>query len=245
MLKIGLIGCGFMGAMHADCYKNIAGAELVALADIRPEKAAALAKGTNAALYGDGMELIENAKVDIIDICLPTFLHARYALAAMDKANYVFIEKPVTLTVAEGEALLQKQKETGCQVQIGQVIRFWDEYVELTKIVGSGAYGKVVNANFRRLSPLPTPVVLVGDMNAIPETAEIKVVGEALGGRGMRDVTAEAGGTFHGYGQVTPPAKIDYIFTDAPAEDGRVVADEGKDGLYYSDHFAIAATIDI
>ena len=156
MLKIGLIGCGFMGAMHADCYKNIAGAELVALADIRPEKAAALAKGTNAALYGDGMELIENAKVDIIDICLPTFLHARYALAAMDKAKYVFIEKPVTLTVAEGEALLQKQKETGCQVQIGQVIRFWDEYVELTKIVGSGAYGKVVNANFRRLSPLPT-----------------------------------------------------------------------------------------
>ena len=156
MLKVGLIGCGFMGAMHANCYRNIADVALTAFADIRPEKAAALAKGTNAALYGDGMELIENAKVDIIDICLPTFLHTRYALAAMEKAKYVFIEKPVALTIAEGEALLQKQKETGCRVQIGQVIRFWDEYVELTKIVGSGAYGKVVNANFRRLSPLPT-----------------------------------------------------------------------------------------
>lgn len=97
----------------------------------------------------------------------------------------------------------------------------------------------------QRLSPLPAPVVLVGDMNATPEAAEIKVVGEALGGRGMRDVTAEAGGTFHGYGQVTPPAKIDYIFTDAPAEDCRVIPDEGKDGLYYSDHFAIAATLTV
>ena len=156
MLKVGLIGCGFMGTMHANCYKNVAGVELIALADIRPEKAAALSKGTNAVCYGDGAELIENAAVDIIDICLPTYLHARYALAAMEKAKYVFIEKPVTLTIAEGEALLQKQKETGCRVQIGQVIRFWDEYVELTKIVGSGAYGSVVNANFRRLSPLPT-----------------------------------------------------------------------------------------
>ena len=97
----------------------------------------------------------------------------------------------------------------------------------------------------QRLSPIPAPIVLVGDMNAVPETAEIKLVEEALGSRGMRDVTAGMGGTFHGYGQVTPPAKIDYIFTDAPAENGRVVTEEGKDGLYYSDHFAIAATIEI
>ena len=75
MLKVGLIGCGFMGAMHANCYKNIADVEVVAFADIRREKAEALAKGTDAVLYSDGKELIENAKVDIIDICLPTFLH--------------------------------------------------------------------------------------------------------------------------------------------------------------------------
>ncbi len=156
MLKDGLIGCGFMGTMHANCYKNIAGVELAALADIRPERAKELAGGTNAALFGDGMDLIRGANVDVIDVCLPTYLHAAYALAAMEKAKYVFIEKPVALTSAEGEALLKKQKETGCQVQIGQVIRFWDEYVELQKMVESGVYGKVVNANFRRLSPRPT-----------------------------------------------------------------------------------------
>ncbi len=155
MLKVGLIGCGFMGAMHVNCYKNIEDVEIVALSDIRPEKAAALAEGTNAKLYGDGMELIENADVDVIDICLPTFLHAKYASAAMEKVKYLFLEKPVTLTVDEADELLKKSKECGCNVQIGQVIRFWDEYVVLQKMLASGEYGKVVNANFRRLSPRP------------------------------------------------------------------------------------------
>ena len=156
MLKVGLIGCGFMGAMHANCYKNIEGVELVALADLRPEKAQELALGTHATLYGDGKDLIANAEVDVIDICLPTYLHAEYAMLAMEKVKYVFVEKPVALTKKEGEAMLKKSEETGCQVQVGQVIRFWDEYVALRKIVASGVYGKVVNANFRRISPRPT-----------------------------------------------------------------------------------------
>ena len=155
MLKVGLIGCGFMGAMHANCYKNIEGVELVAFADLRKEKAEELAAGTNATLYCDGKDLIANADVDIIDICLPTYLHAEYAMFAMEKVKYVFVEKPVALTVAEGKAMMEKSKETGCQVQVGQVIRFWDEYVELKKIIESGIYGKVVNANFRRISPRP------------------------------------------------------------------------------------------
>ena len=156
MLKVGLIGCGFMGAMHANCYNNIKDATVVAVADIRREKAEELAKLSGAEIYATGKELIEKADVDVIDICLPTYLHAEHALLAMDKVKYVFVEKPVTLTVAEGKALIEKAAKTGAEVQVGQVIRFWDEYVELAKIVKSGKYGKIVNANFRRLSPLPT-----------------------------------------------------------------------------------------
>ena len=155
MLKIGLIGCGFMGTMHANCYKNIEGVCLAAVADIRREKAEEIAAGTDAVIYGDGMDLIANADVDVIDVCLPTYMHAEYALAAMDKVKYLFVEKPVALTVAESEAMLKKQQETGCRIQIGQVIRFWDEYVALRDIVKSGKYGKVVSANFRRISPTP------------------------------------------------------------------------------------------
>ena len=156
MLKVGLIGCGFMGAMHANCYNNIKNATVVAVADVRREKAEELAKLSGAQIYATGKELIEKADVDVIDICLPTYLHAEHAMMAMDKVKYVFVEKPVTMTVEEGKALIEKAEKTGAEVQIGQVIRFWDEYVELAKIIKSGVYGKVVNANFRRLSPIPT-----------------------------------------------------------------------------------------
>ena len=156
MLKIGIIGCGFMGTMHANCYQNIPGVELVAVADVRRETAEALAQNSNAVMYGDGKELIADADVDVIDICLPTYLHAEYAMLAMEKVSYLFVEKPVALTNAQADAMLEKAEKTGCQVQIGQVIRFWDEYVKLRRIVESGVYGKVVNANFRRISPRPT-----------------------------------------------------------------------------------------
>ena len=154
MIKVGLIGCGFMGNMHANCYKNIEGVTLAAVADIRREKAEAIADG--AEIYLDGMDLIKNADVDVIDICLPTFLHAEYAMAAMDKVKYLFVEKPIALTTCEAEKMMEKANTTGTSIQIGQVIRFWDEYVVLKEIIEEGKYGKVVNANFRRLSPIPT-----------------------------------------------------------------------------------------
>lgn len=156
MLKVGLIGCGFMGSMHANCYNNIEGVRVTAVADLRPEKAAQVAALSDAKIYETGKELIASADVDVIDICLPTYLHAEHALLAMDKVKYVFVEKPVALTAEEGAALLAKAEKTGAFVQVGQVIRFWDEYVELQRIVESGAYGKILNANFRRISPIPT-----------------------------------------------------------------------------------------
>ena len=155
MLKVGLIGCGFMGNQHADCYKNLENVELAAVADIRAEKAQSIAEGTNAVIYSDGLDLIANADVDVIDICLPTYLHAEYALAAMDKVKYLFVEKPVTLTVKESKELIKKAEKTGCQVQVGQVIRFWDEYEYLRDVIAENKYGKIINANFRRLSPTP------------------------------------------------------------------------------------------
>ena len=155
MLKVGLIGCGFMGSMHANCYKNIPGVEIAAVADLRSDKARDAAAGTSATVYADGKDLLAEAEVDIIDICLPTYLHAEYALLAMDKVRYVFVEKPVALTAEEGALLLEKAQKVGACVQVGQVIRFWDEYVALAEIVKSGVYGKVVNANFRRISPRP------------------------------------------------------------------------------------------
>jgi len=156
MLKVGLIGCGFMGGMHSACYKEIDGVEVVAVADVRAEKAEEIAKVHGAQVFSTGEQLIENVEVDIIDICLPTFLHTAHAVKAMKKGRNVFIEKPVCLTREEGKLLLETQKETGAKVQVGQVIRLWDEYKWLKEVADKKEYGEIKTAVFKRLSNTPT-----------------------------------------------------------------------------------------
>ena len=156
MIKVGLIGCGFMGGMHKACYDALAGLDVkvVAVADVRREYAEKLA-GEGIAIYETGMDLIANADVDVVDVCLPTHLHAAHAVAAMKAGKDVFVEKPIAFKDEDMELILQTEKETGVKVQVGQVIRQWTEYVWLKKAVDSGVYGKVLHGMFRRLSSRP------------------------------------------------------------------------------------------
>ena len=85
MVKIGLIGAGFMGSMHAACYEALKeeGVQVAAVADLRADYAKKAAEKFGAEIYETGMELIEKADVEAVDICLPTYLHAAHVLAAM------------------------------------------------------------------------------------------------------------------------------------------------------------------
>ncbi len=158
MIKIGLIGCGFMGGMHAACYKALSSMDIkvVAVADVRRDFAKKAAEMFGAEIYETGMDLINKADVDTVDICLPTDLHTAHAVAAMKAGKNVFIEKPICLGADEMTLLLETERQTGAKVQVGQVIRHWREYVWLKGIVDSGIYGKICSGSFRRLSNLPT-----------------------------------------------------------------------------------------
>lgn len=157
MIRVGLIGCGFMGGMHAACYAALAelGVKVTAIADDRPEFLAQMKEQTDAQTYESGMALIEQADVDVVDICLPTYLHTAHACAAMEKGRDVFCEKPVCLTEEDMQALLETKKRTGRKVMVGQVIRLWDEYAWLKKTVDAGTYGRVLSGVFQRVSSRP------------------------------------------------------------------------------------------
>jgi len=155
MIKVGLIGCGFMGGMHSACYAALAGlgVKVTAVADVRRDYAEKLAG--DAEIYATGMELIEKADVDVVDVCLPTHLHAAHAVAAMKAGKNVFVEKPIAFKDEDMELILKTEQETGAKVQVGQVIRQWSEYVWLKKAVDAGTFGKIQHAMFRRLSARP------------------------------------------------------------------------------------------
>ena len=92
------------------------------------------------------------------------------------------------------------------------------------------------------------PLVLMGDMNAKPDSPEIATITAAMQARGAADVTAHLGGTFHGFGRIVPEKriKIDYMFANGSCTLCSIVPDDlENNGLYYSDHFAITADMEI
>lgn len=156
MLKVGLIGCGGIGAIHARCWLNMEHeVHLAAIADTNTERAEKYASKTGTKIYKSADELIKNEKLDIVDICLPTFLHAKYALMAMDYVPNIIIEKPICLKEEEALILEQKQKETGALVQVAHVVRFMYPYQYLKEIVDQKIYGKIIAGSFHRISPRP------------------------------------------------------------------------------------------
>lgn len=87
------------------------------------------------------------------------------------------------------------------------------------------------------------PYVMTGDFNAQPEEDCIRMILAA----GAKDLCAESGGTFHGFGRLSTPTKIDYIFTnmDGNTAEAYAVADDDSCGCYYSDHNAVCAYVEL
>src|SRR5688572_10864682 len=96
-VRIGLIGAGVMGRVHARCLlKEVEAAELVAVADLDGAKAAGCAKEFGAeAVYGDGDSLLADVSVDAVVICTPGDTHAEIIEAAARAGKHVFCEKPI------------------------------------------------------------------------------------------------------------------------------------------------------
>ena len=170
MVKIGIIGLGGMGNMHFGVYERTAGAEVVALADtdenkLKPgESSQAINIGEGGAtidpdkqkLYTDAGELLKDPDVDMVDICLPTFLHTEYMLRAIEAGKHVLCEKPMALTYEDCQKVLDAlEGKKDIRLMIAQCIRFWPEYAYLKGAVESGRLGRVRSAHFWRGGSVP------------------------------------------------------------------------------------------
>ena len=157
MVKVGVIGAGFMGAMHSQCYSLISGAKLVGIADIRKDKGIELAhKFGNAVFYDNAEELLKNPEVDAVDICLPTYLHPEWVIKAAAVGKSVICEKPIALKVEDADRMVEAADKHKVIFMVAQVIRFWPEYMRLKEIYDRKELGGLISLHFTRLSPLPT-----------------------------------------------------------------------------------------
>ena len=152
MLKVALVGVGGISGAHIPAWESMDDAELVAICDIRPER---MEKYPDKRRYTDFDEMLENENVDILDICLPTFLHADFAVKAMEKGINVICEKPISLNREDIQRVYSTAKNNNVCFMIAQVLRFWPEYEVVKSIYDSGKYGKLLSASMRRLGGMP------------------------------------------------------------------------------------------
>jgi len=157
-MKVAIIGLGFMGGMHAQIYSALPGVELVAIADLNvagTEKKVA-EMGLSAPVFPDLKTLLSSIEVDVIDICVPTDTHAELAITAAQAGKHLFIEKPLSLTLSNCEAIQAAINKAGVFAQVGQCIRFWPEYVALKEFIDSGKGGALKSLSLQRRASRPT-----------------------------------------------------------------------------------------
>lgn len=155
MVKIAIIGAGFMGQTHAAAYAEIENAELTAICDRSRESREAFAENFGCSAFADFETMLAGAEFDVVDICLPTFLHEEYVGLAARAKKDIFCEKPFTLSVASMDRMLETVRENQVRLFVGQVLHFWQEYVLAKRMIDGGELGEIRYVYAARLSEHP------------------------------------------------------------------------------------------
>ena len=121
-IRVGVAGVGRLGQLHARLYREVENAELVGLFDTDQPRGRALATELSVTAF-ESMDELLNA-VEALNIVVPTLHHFALAQQAIDKRCHVFIEKPITVTTTEAEALIKSCAEQNLVLQVGHIERF-------------------------------------------------------------------------------------------------------------------------
>jgi UDP-N-acetylglucosamine 3-dehydrogenase len=157
MQKVLVIGAGTMGTVHTEAYAAMDHAELVGIADIQKNKADRLAVQCGTKAFESYEEALRNLpQVDVIDVCLPTYLHKKYVKIAADAEKHVICEKPLARNLEDAREMIQYCKDRNVQLFVGHVIRFFREYKRAKEILETDSIGEVGVARTRRGGIFPT-----------------------------------------------------------------------------------------
>lgn len=153
MLRVALVGVGGISPTHIGPWMAMEDVELVAMCDIRPER---MEKYPDVHHYTDYKEMLEVEKPDILDICLPTYLHVEVSIYAMERGIHVLCEKPIALKVEDVARVYEAARRNNVRFMVAQVLRFQNSYQIVKDAYESGKYGKLLAAHMDRLSIRPT-----------------------------------------------------------------------------------------
>lgn len=121
-LKIGVVGVGYLGRIHAKIYAAMPEVELVGVVDTDQTVAEAIANEHGCAAYTDPDALV--GKVDAVSIVVPTSLHLEVVMPYIESGTHILMEKPIAPTVSEAEQVVNAANKAGVMFLVGHLERF-------------------------------------------------------------------------------------------------------------------------
>lgn len=139
-LRVGLVGCGGIGAVHARSWGEVPGAGIAAACDADRERAA----GVSPAAFADWREMLEAVPLDVVDVCTPPNLHADVAIAALQRGIPVICEKPLARTAEEARAIVDAARQSGVLLMTAFCHRFHPPIQAARALQEEGVLGRVL-----------------------------------------------------------------------------------------------------
>jgi predicted dehydrogenase len=154
MLKIGLAGLGGIGQVHLSTYRHLEDCEVAAVCD-PSEAGQARAREKGIPCYGDLASLLKAHAVDVVDVCVPSFLHRDCVVEALEHGLPVICEKPLALSGAHVKEMYALAEKKGAPLFVGHVVQFYPASKALHAMIADRRFGKALDAVFLRLSACP------------------------------------------------------------------------------------------
>lgn len=169
MVRIGIIGIGFMGFTHFEGAKKVKGGKVAAIATRNPKKRAGdwtMIQGnfgprggkvdlSKIDAYSDYRELLDDPNIDLVDVCVPTDQHEHVVHDAIEAGKATLVEKPIAVDLKAADRMVRAAEKAGTLLMVGQVLPFFPEFRFAAECVADGRYGKLRAAHFRRIIAPP------------------------------------------------------------------------------------------
>lgn len=163
-IRVALVGAGSMGKNHLRVLQGFAEeqVEVVGVADAHEPTLRSAAGRSRLPTFTDYRRMIDEARPDLVSVVVPTKQHFEVARYALDAGVHVLVEKPITVTIEEGQALIDLARMRGVQLAVGHIERFNPAIVELKRRLKAQSLGRVFSLLARRLGPFPPRIQDVG-----------------------------------------------------------------------------------
>ena len=169
MVRIGIVGVGFMGMIHYLAARKLKSARVTAICSRDPKKRAGDWRGirgnfgppgtqmdlSKIKTYAELDELLDDPDIDMVDICNPTEQHGPTAIKALRAGKHVLVEKAIALEAREADAMLKAARQAGKLLMVAQVLPFFPEFAFAASAVRAGNYGRLLGGHFKRVISKP------------------------------------------------------------------------------------------